>query len=226
MAQQSKISFISRVLHDLQAPARHVKLFSELLRDSLGELDDSSDEYLSAIERAGVQMQSILESLRNYLKLPEQAGESDMVDVGELISDCWERLGDETEIENANLSLNGSASVRTDRKLLTKIVTEALQNAVRFRRAGQPLEVACALGEEANRCSIEIADNGVGVEPEFLDRVLQPFECLPAPGVECGVGLGLAMCVKVAELLGGTLALRSDGVNGASITFAIPHADI
>lgn len=224
----TKVAFLNRALHDLQAPARHVKIFSELLRESLSDLPESSREYLDVIERAGSQMQTILESLRSYLRIPERHGNVEPIDLGALLQDCWDRLEKECRSPEQSssvgrLDLRGSATIRSDPKLMMQVLTEILHNAIRFRRADQTLHVQCAVTESDDRCQITIEDDGVGIEPEYLDRVLEPFECLPGENVTCGVGLGLPMCLNVTALLGGTMTLDSNGVDGTSVKLDFPR---
>ena len=221
---KSHDEFLGRALHDLKAPARHVTGFSRMLRDSLREfpLSDASRQYLDTIERAGSNMQQILGSLGNYLRLPETAGPAVRFEVAPLLEYCWSELSAEFSPESARMIVQGTGEMESDTQLLAKALKEAMHNSVRFRKPNETLHIDCEVTQVSGRCCIRIGDNGVGIDPASVKRVVEPFQRLPSPGVKCGVGLGLSLCRRAIDLLGGKMTLLSDGVSGTTIIFDLP----
>lgn len=221
---QSYKKFIRRALHDLGAPVRHVQLFSEMLRDEIEpeQISEAGVEYLDVIDRASQTMKGIIESLGDYLRLPDQAGGSRNVDVRTLLEQGWaELLADQPE-GVGQLEIEGDLTLETDPVLLEKMLREVLKNALRFRKPNMTARVRALLHHDNDHGSIQIHDDGVGIEPEFLQRVLLPFETLPQDGVKCGPGLGLPLCQKIASLLSGELQLQSEAGSGVAVAITLP----
>ncbi len=221
----SPAAFLRRALHDLNSPVRHIHLFTDMLRESLAEsqISDTSQEYLDVIQRASAQMKGVLESLGNFLRLPESADQTAPIDVASLLQHCWEEASSQIDGSlSAKMETDGTAGIASDPKLLSKMVVEIFRNSMRFRNPSRSLQVGCQVRQEHDRCRIQIRDNGIGIEPGFLDRVIEPFESLPAEGVQRSAGLGLALCRKVANLLDGSISLSSDGSSGTTVEVELP----
>ena len=213
---QSRDEFLNRVLHDLKAPARHLKLFSEMLRESLTghDLPDESAEYLEVIERAGAQMTLTLESLGRFLRVPAR-GETQNVDLAVKLHQRWERLRGAGEFE-----ITGDAAVDTDATLVEILLDEVLSNAIRFASPDRTLCVRCEVSA-LDGGAIRVTDNGIGIPSEFLAQALDPFQCWPVPGIPKSAGLGLATCRKVLEQLGGSIFVDSDGSTGTTVSLRL-----
>ncbi|MCG8653621.1 MAG: HAMP domain-containing histidine kinase, partial [Pirellulales bacterium] len=210
--------FLNRALHDLKAPARHVVVFSELLRTSLrdGQFDGSAQEFLDVIERAGRRMQLLLETLGDLLRLPNEILHEQPVDLRELLEQCWHNCTQHTTDGSGELIVEGNANITTDPRLLAKIFQQLFDNSLRYPKPQVPLQVLCLIKPQPETCGITIKDNGRGISPEMIERMLRPFERYADDTSQCGAGLGLTLCQRLIQRLGGTMALLSDGRSGTT----------
>ncbi|WP_345409524.1 sensor histidine kinase [Nonomuraea salmonea] len=102
-----------------------------------------------------------------------------------------------------------------------------ISNAIKFRDPARPplVRIACERGEEGE-WEFSVADNGIGVEPEFADKIFIIFQRLHSRETYTGTGIGLAMCKKIVETHGGRIWLDTDYTGGARIRFTLPvHED-
>ena len=225
---------ILRALHDLQAPARHTQSFLALFRDSIDEstLSDESMEMLDAASRAADELREFFVAIRSSLAVPTSIESRQTVDLAVAVETAWKRIRsravesvaapcspNEAAAEwDAELSIDGDGSVESDEALVVAMLTELLDNAVRYVKPDEQPLIRCLITTTNTTTQIEIFDNGVGMDPRRIDLLKQPFH---RGHVRSGLGLGLARCECIAQTLDSQWNLRSDGSNGtvATVTY-------
>ena len=212
---------IFRALHDLQAPARHVHSFLAMFRESVDEstLTPDAIELLDAATRSTDEMRKRFAAIRSVLTVPTSMDTAEQIDMAELIASIWSDLVEDHPLENPRLTINGGASIESDRELIGQLVTELLDNSIRFRDPNQTLSVCCHLATNANAISVEIADNGLGIDPERIVDCMEPFH---RGRHHVGLGLGLTRCNCIVKTVGCQLNIRSDGVSGTIASLLFP----
>ncbi|MET9532667.1 MULTISPECIES: ATP-binding protein [unclassified Streptomyces] len=210
--------------HDLQEPLRKVASFCQLLEKRYGdELDDRGKQYIDFAVDGAKRMQVLINDLLTFSR------------VGRVL-DGWKTVGLGTSLDRAlaNLALvteeSGATVVRPDPlpevtgdpTSLAMLWQNLIGNAVKFRRAGHPSVITVGCTAEGDSWHVTVSDNGIGVAPEFAEKIFVIFQRLHARDEYEGTGIGLALCRKIVEFHGGRIWLDESVAEGACIHFTLP----
>jgi signal transduction histidine kinase len=208
--------------HDLKTPIRNISSFLGLAERDLekGKYDDLHTYFRFA--RAGArQMNTLVEDILDFSRLnnPDEH-QIESTDLNKLLIDCTKQLrgtyGDEFEV-----TLRDLPTIQTSPNLLSILCMNLLDNAIKYNSTGHPAIEVSASALSA-KWVITFKDNGIGIPAEFQEKVFDMFQRLHPPDQYSGTGIGLAMCKKVAERLGGTITLRSQPGKGSTFLVALP----
>ena len=208
--------------HDLQEPLRKVVSFTQLLQQRYGgNLDDRADEYIDFAVDGARRMQVLINDLLAFSRVGRNDQDFVDVDLNACLSDAEENLGDMIETSGATIRAVPLPVVRGDRSLLTAVFQNLIGNAVKFRSEALP-EVTISAELADGLWLLAVADNGIGIEPRFADRVFVIFQRLHGRAEYEGTGIGLALARKIIEHHGGQLWLDTDHHPGARLCFTLP----
>jgi signal transduction histidine kinase len=220
--------FLSHVSHELKTPLTSIKGFLQNLLDGLtGPLNEKQQRYLSRMLGNSDRLIRMIEALLDRTRI--QSGRLDLVpdkiDIGNCVSDAVEQLRLLAQAKQQTLEAavpSGPLMVWADRDRLFQIVTNLVQNAVKFTPEGGSIMVAVRQ-ESQTLAGVSVRDTGPGIPPEFLDQIFDPFFRVKQvrSGIK-GLGLGLSIVRTLVELQGGTIAARSEPGLGAELCFTIP----
>jgi signal transduction histidine kinase/CheY-like chemotaxis protein len=225
-ANRAKGEFLSRASHELRTPMNAVLGFTQLL-----EMDDLTDSQQSSVDR-------ILKAGRHLLKLVNEVLDISRIEAGgraiELepvkIADALREAAEfvepmlqENEI-NLRIEPASACSVLADQQKLVQVFLNLFSNAIKYNRANGSVTVTQeVLGDQVR---IRIADTGNGISPEQQSKLFQPFERLGAERTKIqGTGLGLALCKKIVELMGGSIGVESVPGSGSTFWIQLPRFD-
>jgi light-regulated signal transduction histidine kinase (bacteriophytochrome) len=129
------------------------------------------------------------------------------------------------EAEGATVTVGPLPTVMGDRRLLGQVVQNLVGNALKFRRPDEPpvVEVSCTDDGDDEMYTITVADNGIGIAPEYADQIFTIFKRLHVKTEYEGTGIGLALVKKVVEFHGGQIWLDASRSPGATFRFSLPH---
>ncbi len=211
--------------HDLQEPLRKVASFCQLLqRRYRGQLDDRADSYIDFAVEGAKRMQTLINDLLAFSRVGRTKNFAP-VDLNVALEDALGSL--ETRLDEADAVVTGDdmPTVQGDRTLLTQVFFNLIGNAVKFRgdRAAQVHVSARHQGDEWILCC---TDNGIGIEPQYAERIFVIFQRLHTRDKYGGTGIGLAMCKKIIEFHGGHIWLATEpDRQGTRICWSLP-ADV
>lgn len=221
-ANRSKDKYLAAASHDLMQPLNAARLMISALQDS--QLPESESRMVHQVHRALEGAEDLLADLLDISKLDQQAMKPDLVHTD--LEALLRGLGEEFEAVAANAGLDfrlraSPAFIRTDQRMLTRIVRNLLSNAFRYTRRGG---VVMALRRSQGRIRIEIWDTGVGIEPEKLQEIFTEFhQLLPqGTGGRQGVGLGLAIVERMIRVLGYRIDVSSRPGRGSRFVVTLP----
>lgn len=221
-ANRSKDKYLAAASHDLLQPLNAARLMISALQDS--SLPEQESRMVHQVHRALEGAEDLLADLLDISKLDQKAMKPDLAftDLAALVMG----LGDEFEAVAANAELSFRirvvpAIVRTDQRMLTRIIRNLLSNAFRYTRRGG---VLLALRRRGNRLRIEVWDTGVGIAEDKLHDIFMEFhQLLPqGTGGRQGVGLGLAIVERMVRVLGYDIELLSRAGRGSRFSVTIP----
>ena len=208
--------------HDLQEPLRKVASFCQLLeRRYKGQLDERADQYIGFAVDGAKRMQVLINDLLAFSRVGRLTREQVVVDCGEIAAQAVANLGPAIEETGAEIEVGPLPSVRGEPALLAAVFQNLLGNAVKFH-GDQPPRVSLTAVRDNDSWTFTCADNGIGIEPEYADRVFVIFQRLHPKDAYPGTGIGLAMCRKIIEYHGGRIWLDTDADRGTVFRFTLP----
>jgi signal transduction histidine kinase len=209
--------------HDLQEPLRKVSSFCQLLQRRYGgQLDERADQYIGFAVDGAQRMQRLINDLLSFSRVGRTTERFETVDLDEVTAAAAEQLEATRVDTDGTITVGALPAVRGDRALLQQLLVNLVGNGLKFHRDGVPPVVEVTAQARDGQWEIAISDNGIGVEPEFTDKVFIIFQRLHARDVYEGTGIGLALAKKIVEFHGGRIWIeRSDGP-GATIRFTLP----
>ena len=216
--------FATVASHDLQEPLHKIRAFGSLLMASYGDvIDETGRHYLEHIENAALWMQALIDNLLTLARITSSARPFTAVDLEETAREVVSDLEVAIQQSGARVEIADLPTVTGDPVQLRQLLQNLIGNALKFARKDSPpfVKLYCrpAAGEV---CSIFVEDNGIGFEPEHLERVFQVFERLYGPGQYEGTGMGLAICKKIAKRHGGDITAVSKAGKGATFILNLP----
>jgi PAS domain S-box-containing protein len=208
--------------HDLSEPLRMVRGFVSLLETRYqGQLDSDADEFIRYIVDGVERMQALIRDLLAYSRVGRAELQVVAVDMGELVKRAIEALTKALEETGGHVGVGALPTVQADATQLVQVVQNLVGNALKFTGAEPPVvRVSAERDDEAWRFAV--ADNGIGIEPEYAERVFEVFQRLHGPDDYPGTGIGLALCRIIVERHGGRIWVESAPGAGSTFLFTIP----
>jgi PAS domain S-box-containing protein len=210
--------------HDLQEPLRMVASYTQLLaRRYEGRLDSDADEFIGYAVDGANRMQTLINDLLTYSRVGTQGHELVPTDTGEVFGVACANLKRAIEESGAEVvSSEELPTVMGDQTQLVQLFQNLIANAIKFRREG----VAPRVEVGAERSTEEewlfrVGDNGIGVEPQYAERIFRIFQRLHGKGEYTGTGIGLAVCKKIVERHGGRIWVDSELGEGTTFYFTL-----
>jgi len=225
-ANLSKTRFLAAASHDLLQPLNAARLFTSALRQQ-PNLDGETGRLAERIDAAFKAAEELLDALLEASRLDagKYRAEIDVVSVADVVEPLRHQFGVQAGARSIRLRFADTrAWVRTDPQLLRRILQNFLANALRYTRNGSVLLGVRRAGDDAWR--IEVRDSGPGISPEQQSVIFDEFHrgAQVSPWGEKGLGLGLAICERMARLLGHRLGLASQPGRGSVFSVTVPRA--
>jgi PAS domain S-box-containing protein len=210
--------------HDLQEPLRAISGFTELLeRRYRGALDEKADRYINFIITGTSQMQQVIQDLLAYSRVQTKAHEFGLIDANLAVEQALRNLQVSIRDRGAVVTVEGRLpEVYADGIQITQVFQNLIGNALKFQRPGATPEVRVSAVQEEGAWRFSVVDNGIGIDARHVDRIFLLFQRLHAKGEYDGTGIGLAICKRIVERHGGTIAVQSTPGAGSTFTFSIP----
>ncbi|MFT2721909.1 sensor histidine kinase [Deinococcus sp. A31D244] len=210
--------------HDLQEPLRTIGSYTELLaRRYQGQLDARADQYIAFTTSATQRMKTLIQDLLAYSRVRKAPRATQPVDTAALVRDVLADLEQQILTEQAVIDVQDLPTLNSSPELLRHAFQNLIGNALKFRDPQRPpqVQVSAHRREHAGQDSwvFQVHDNGIGIEPEYHERIFGVFQRLHGMEDYPGSGIGLAVTRSAAEQLGGHLWV--DSVPGAGSTFSL-----
>ncbi|MDG4666739.1 sensor histidine kinase [Mycobacterium sp. 236(2023)] len=215
--------------HDLQEPLRKVASFCQLLEKRYGDkLDERGTEYIGFAVDGAKRMQILINDLLTFSRVGRLNSTETEVALDGALDGALGNLATALEESGASVErpADGLPMVKGDPTLLAMLWQNLIGNAVKFRREGvEPrivIECAASNGDDGQNWSFTLTDNGIGIAPEFAEKVFVIFQRLHGRDAYSGTGIGLALCKKIVEHHGGTIWIDTAYTEGTRFRFTLP----
>lgn len=216
-------NFVYTISHDLRAPIVSVQGFSSiLLADFQDKLDDTGKRYLARIQANVKQMEILIDDLLEFSRIGRAAGAFEDGPSVEIIKDVLDVLGPQLKKRGIKVNVRGNLPViHCDRNRIFQVFENLIQNSIKYMGDAESpvIEVGCK--ETAGFHEFYVKDNGIGIEPEYHQRIFQIFQRLKEVDAK-GTGIGLAIVERIAEVHGGSVRVESERGKGAAFYFTLP----
>ncbi|MEP0919956.1 PAS domain S-box protein [Leptolyngbya sp. DQ-M1] len=219
-------AFTYSVSHDLRAPLRIMQGFAQALEEDYGtHLDDLAHTYIQSISDSAVQMGTLIDDLLSYSRLSRTQINLQPTELNAVVDAALRQLQREIEERHAVVQIQSPLpSVIANRPILIQVVTNLISNALKFVEPSNQPAIIIAAQVEKNSVSLTIEDNGIGIAPEYQDRIFGVFERLHGIETFPGTGIGLAIVRKGIDRMGGQVGVESQLGHGSRFWIVLPLA--
>jgi PAS domain S-box-containing protein len=208
--------------HDLQEPLRMVGSYCQLLqRRYKGKLDADADEFIGYAVEGAARMQRMISDLLAYSRVGRKEKPLEPVSCADMALAALQNLHIAVQECGAKVTMGALPTVMGDPTQLTQLFQNLVGNALKFRGEAPP-EVRISAERAGDVWRIVVEDNGIGIEPQYSERIFLVFQRLNERAKYPGTGIGLAICRKVVERHGGRIWVESDPSKGSRFIFDIP----
>ncbi|SDS63206.1 HAMP domain-containing protein [Paraoerskovia marina] len=210
--------------HDLQEPLRKVASFTQLLKKRYGgQLDERADQYIDFAVDGAKRMQRLIQDLLGFSRVGRTPAPRTDVDLAHLLDQVTSEMSERIEESGATVSADALPTVRGQEVLLRQLLVNVVGNAIKFRDPDRAPEITLAAQDLGSAWEITCTDNGIGIDPQYADRVFVIFQRLHAKEVYEGTGIGLAMCKRIVEFHGGDISVEPAGTGGTTVRWTLAH---
>ncbi|MFT5384606.1 MAG: signal transduction histidine kinase, partial [Saprospiraceae bacterium] len=210
--------------HDLKEPLRMIGSYTQLIqRKFKAEVDEDTASFFGFVSEGVIRMNNLLDALLKYATIGKSELEIEKVNLNDILDIC--RINLQVSIAETNTIItvkNPLPVVHSVQSLLIQLFQNLISNAIKFRKEDIRPEIKVFSKEDEDQYKIYISDNGIGINPEFQERIFIIFQRLHTRSQYEGTGIGLAVCQKIVQKLGGVISVKSQLDQGATFSFTIP----
>jgi PAS domain S-box-containing protein len=223
IAQMEEFSY--SVSHDLRSPIRAMKGFAAALLEDYGEkLDETGRDLLERIVRSGARMERLINDVLTYSRLARSEVELQPVAIDRLLPEIVQQYS-EMQPPNAEVFIRQPLQpVMGHEASLTQAISNLLANAVKFVASETRPKIHVWTENRNGNVRLWVEDNGIGIKPQYHNRLFGMFERAHQSKHYEGTGIGLAIVRKAVEKMGGQVGVKSDGISGSSFWIELPAA--
>lgn len=207
--------------HDMKEPLRMISNYSQLLERNLSsELSDVNKEYLFYINDGARRMMNVIQSLLQLSKINATQKKTN-IDMEEVLDEVKRALKFNIEEKQAIIRSGELPTIFGDRVHIVQLIQNLVGNAIKYNKnKGAMVEISCT--NQGANYQFEIADNGIGIAPQYREKVFIIFQRLHSRYEYEGTGIGLAICKKIVDSLGGKIWIEDSPLGGTKFCFTIP----
>lgn len=196
--------------HDLQEPLRKVKTFAELFaKKYTGAIDEKADQYIGYMTSGAYRMQSLILDLLAFSRVATRGKEFKKANLNNIVKAVLDDLQISIKESGAQIEVSDLPTIDIDEIQLMQVFQNLISNAIKFRSDQQPL-INISVEDKKTHWQFCVADNGIGIEMQYADRIFEVFQRLHTKEEYKGTGIGLAICKKIIERHKGKIWMESD----------------
>ena len=204
--------FVYSVSHDLRAPLRSISGFSEILyRRHKDSLNEEGKHYFNNVIKASEQMGVLIDELLQFSRLGRKSLKIENISLDYVLNNALATLVDSIEKTDARISFPEQMPlIQGDLALINNVFINLLENALIYRNPDTPPVIGVDIEDHDLYVVIYVSDNGIGIAPEYHDKIFKIFQRLHSQADYPGTGIGLASVKKAIQMMGGSVCLESE----------------
>jgi light-regulated signal transduction histidine kinase (bacteriophytochrome) len=221
-AEVQELAFVAS--HELSEPLRTISSFCDLLAQRYGgSLDDQADKWIDFIMDGCRQMQQLIDDLTTYSRIHTRAKPPQNMKVAKVIDDVLVALRTSIDETGAVITHDELPTLVFERTHLKQLLRNLISNAIQYRGERTP-RIHVSARCQGDEWILSVRDNGIGIKPEFHERVFEICKRLHSRGDRPGTGMGLAICRRIVERAGGRIWVESEPGEGSTFFFTVPKS--
>jgi PAS domain S-box-containing protein len=218
--------FANIASHDLQEPLRMVASYTQLLAKRYkGRLDSDADEFIAYAVDGSTRMQALIQDLLAYSRAGTDGKAHRKISSESVLNEALKNLRATIEENGAVVTHDSLPVLTTDDMQLAQVFQNLVGNAIKYHSAEVPHVHITARKSADNAWIFSVRDNGLGIDPQYFERIFILFQRLHGREEFKGTGIGLAICKKILERLGGRIWVESQLGKGSTFYFALPEIE-
>jgi len=223
-AELEQFAFVAS--HDLQTPLRNVASYAQLLERRFSDrLDDDGREFIGFIVDGTKRMSAMIHDLLDYSRISTRAAPARPVPAGHAVDKALANLAALVAESGAGIAAAGLPAVLVDETQLVSLFQNLIENAIKYRHPERrPAITLSAEADGRHAWQFTVADNGIGIEAQYFDKIFDMFQRLDPRTYPEGNGIGLSLCRRIVQRLGGDIRVRSTVGEGTAFSFTLPAA--
>ena len=211
--------------HDLREPLHSIAGFVKLLeRRYKGKLDEKADEFIGYIIDGVKRMDMLIHDLLEYSRVEAKGKDFGPVNCSVALQEAVNNLHSAIEESGAELTYDLLPTVIADASQLSRLFQNLISNAIKFR-GNEPLKISISGQQKGDKWIFSVKDSGIGIDPQFFERIFLIFQRLHTREEYPGTGIGLAICKKIIENHGGRIWVESEPGKGSTFYFTLPDRE-
>ncbi len=208
--------------HDLQEPLRMVASYTQLLsRRYKGQLDTDADEFIAFAVDGASRMQRLIDDLLAYSRVGTKGQDLLATSSEEALEQALLNLRGAIEESGALVTHDPLPTVLADEMQLVQLFQNLVGNAIKYQDPGVPRVHISAARNSGKKWIFAVNDNGLGIDPQYFEKIFGVFQRLHGRDEFAGTGIGLAICKKIVERHGGSISVESQPGKGSTFRFAL-----
>jgi PAS domain S-box-containing protein len=209
--------------HDLQEPLRKIAAFSNLLEEDYGDLlPEEAHAYLAGLEKSSRRMRLLINDLLTYSRVTTQARPFETVRVRKLVREALDDLQARIDETHADITLSSLPTLEADPLQLRLLLQNLISNALKYMQPGKRPMIRISAVTKDGWTTIRVADNGIGFDEQYLDRIFTIFQRLHGRNDYEGTGVGLAISKKIVDRHNGSITAESAPGKGSTFIIKLP----
>jgi len=210
--------------HDLKEPIRMIGSYTQLIeRIHQHQFTEDTQAYFTYVKEGVVRMNDLLDALLKYTTVSKTEEIFEKVSLKDIVEIAVINLRVSVDENNAVINCHDLPEVMSIRSLLIQLFQNLISNAIKFKKPNEDPEINISSESTRDEVIIKVSDNGIGINPEYQERIFVIFQRLHTRSEYKGTGIGLAICYKIVQRIGGRIWVESEVGKGANFFVALPR---
>jgi signal transduction histidine kinase len=224
-ADLEKFAYVAS--HDLQTPLRNIIHYTQLLeRRYKGQLDASADEFIAFIVDGGKHMTRLINDLLEFSRVSRQSEHLAPIPASEAVAQALKNLELDIRKSGAQVEVGDLPMVMADQTYLVSLFQNLIGNGIKYRAPDRPSIISISAEPHSpDSWLIAVADNGIGIEPQYHEKIFEIFQRLATASNHEGTGIGLTLCRRIVHRFGGSIWLSSEPGTGSTFFFTLKNGE-
>ncbi|MCA9638896.1 MAG: GHKL domain-containing protein, partial [Myxococcales bacterium] len=187
-------------------------------------LDEQADDYIRRIIRGATRLQELIQDLLEFSRVESQESAVGPVDMNDVFERSVDALHAAIQTSGAQVTSDALPTVKGNPSHLGSLLENLIDNAIKYRTEDTP-RVHISYDEEGGAWRFRVEDNGIGIAPEYSERIFEVFQRLHAATAYPGTGIGLSLCRRIVTRYGGKIWVEAEEGKGSSFLFTLPKPE-